>query len=226
MMRAELRRTALIGILFAVLGYSQDSSSILKAKIDAVVSAAYKSASMEFPCTLKAQGIAKMLSWQAVEKCLNNANDRVNWEELTLQIQEVRKERRFKDTEIYSAIESSLSVQAIPYSKVFKVKDADALLPLSSSLLKFLPIDSLLALPVYNNSGVRIGTFSGVYVFEKVGAISGNKLKHSLFQYTDPAGRINNPSDQLLLDSYGIRWKQAESQRGFRLSSDKLIPKH
>jgi hypothetical protein len=225
-MRTELRLLAVIGVLFAVLGYGQDSSGDLKAKIDAIILQSYKSASVKFPCTLKTQGSAKMLSWQAVGKCLNNAYDQVNWEDLARQIQEVRKERKFPDPEIFSAIESSLSAQAVPFGKVFKVKETDALLPLSSSLLKFLAGDSILGLPVYDSSGAQIGFFSGVYVVERPGELSGNMLKHTHFQFRDPSGTMHNPSEQLLLDSYGIRWNQAESQRGFRFPSDKLMPKH
>jgi|WetSurMetagenome_2_1015567.scaffolds.fasta_scaffold22207_2 hypothetical protein len=224
-MRAELKLIILIGVLCAGLGYGQSSSDDYKQKIDAIVSAAYKSASVKFPCALKTQGDAQMLSWQAIDKCLNYANDQIDWEELARQVQEIRKGLRYQDPELNLAIESSLSAQAIPYNKVFRVKDADALLPLSSSLLKFLPPDSLLDLPVYDNSGVQIGTFSGTYVFEKVGELSGKSLKHTLFQYTTPAGVMRNPSNPLLLDSYGVRWKQAQSHRGFRLSSDMLLRK-
>jgi hypothetical protein len=81
-------------------------------------------------------------------------------------------------------------------------------------------------LPVYDKSGKQIGIFSGSYTFEKVGEISGNMQKHSLFQYTDAGGKIHSSSDQLLLDSFGVPWKAAKSQPGFRLSSDKMISKH
>jgi hypothetical protein len=226
MMRAKLQLLALAGVLIAALANGRTPSSDLKAKIDTMVSAAYKAASVKFPCTLKTQGTAKILSWQTVSKCLNAANDRVQWEDLSLQIQEIRKERRYQDAEIYSALESSLSAHAIPYSEVFQVKDAEALLPLSSSLLKFLPADSLQDLPVYDGEGARIGTFAGIFVVEKVGDYSGRTLKHARFQYTDPSGGMHTPSEQLLMDSYAIRWKEAKPQPGFRLPSDGFIPKH
>jgi hypothetical protein len=105
------------------------------------------------------------------------------------------------------------------------VKEAEALLPLSNSLLRFLPEDSLLDLPVYDNSGKRIGTFAGVYSFEKIGEISGARNRHALFQYKDLKGSIQASPDRLLLDSFGVPWKDALSQSGFRLPSDKLVLK-
>jgi hypothetical protein len=207
----------------AVSAYSQNPSADLKAKIDAVVSEAYQAAAANFPCKLKARGRAKMLRWQDVEKCLNNANDRVDWEALSLELQKIRENGRYQATDISSAVESSLSAHAIPYDRVFLVKEKKALLPLSNSLLKFLPADSLMDLPVYDKSGTRMGTFSGVYSFEKVGEISGVKNRYSLFQYTDLRGRMQAAPDRLLLDSFGVPWEGAISQPGFRLPSDRLL---
>jgi len=164
--------------------------------------------------------------WQDVENCLNDANNRVDWEDLTRQLEKIREEGRFQSMDIFYAAESSLTAQAIPYDKVFLVKEPKALLPLSNSLLKFLPDDSLLNLPVFDNSGERIGTFSGVYRFDKGGGlIAATCSRKSISQYTDLKGNIQVPTDKLLLDSFGIPWKDASTQPGFRLPSDKLIPK-
>ena len=96
-------------------------------------------------------------------------------------------------------------------------------LPLSSSLLKFLPEGSLQDLPVIDKSGAKIGTFSGTYVFEKMGNISGSKSPLVQFQYTDLKGNIHGSPERLLLDSFGVPWKQAMSQPGFRMPSTKIV---
>jgi len=212
---------------YAAWVFSQNASADLKSKVDTIVVAAYQSASVSFPCKLGAtQNKVKMLSWQDVDKCLNSANDRVNWEELSLQVQKIRGGGGYPSMDMPSVIESSLAAHAIPYNQVFRVKETKALLPLSNSLLKFLPVNSLMDLPVFNNSGNRVGTFSGVYIFEKAGTLSGNMQRHSLFQFTDPSGNMQSSPDHLLLDSYGVPWKEAESQPGFRLPADRLMPKH
>ena len=229
MIRAGLKFFAVTCVLLispAARGFSQAPSADLKAKIDAIVSAAYQSASAKFPCKLGGGGKGKMLSWKTVDKCLNYANDRVDWEDLALQIQKIREDRGYQKPDLSPLIESSLSAHAIPYNKVFRVKEPKALLPLSNSLLKFLPADSLLDLPVYDQSGSRVGTFAGIYVFEKIGEISGKMQRITLFQYTDLKGKMQASQDRLLLDSFGIPWNGAESQPGFRLPSDPLVPKH
>ena len=228
-MRITFKSISLISIFLAVFagsGLCQSPSEDLKAKVDAVVSDAYQSASAAFPCKLKADGKPKMLSWEGIEKCFYKANEKIDWESLVGKIQEIRDNGRYQDIDMLSAVESSLSSHALQFDKVFRVKAADALLPLSNSILRFLPENSLMNLPVYDKSGKRVGTFSGGYTFEKMGEISGSKQLHSLFQYTDSNGKIHSSSDRLLLDSFGIPWKEAISQAGFRLNPDKFMPKH
>ena len=211
---------------FAIPGLSQTLSEDLKSKVDALVLEAYQSASTEFPCKLGDSGEHKILHWRDVEKCLNTAESRVNWESLSRKIQALPGSGRYFSIDLQAVIESSLAAHTLTLDKVFHVKDEEALLPLSNSLLKFLPENSLLELPVYDAKGKRIGTFAGVYTFEKMGEISGTRMRHSLFQYTDASGRMQSSPDRLLLDSYSVPWKDAKSQPGFRLPADKLLPKH
>ncbi len=231
-MRTILGYFALTGILlfcFSALGYSQISSVTVQAQIDKLISEAYQSATIKFPCKLKARGKPKMLRWEDADKCLNHANDRVDWEELSAKLHSIRESYGLQGVDMISAIESSLTAKAIPFEKIFSVKEKDieALLPLSNSLLKYLPSDSLMDLPVYSREGDRVGSFSGVYSYERSGGLAiANSFKISLFQYTDQNGRVQAPTGRLLMDSYGIPWKGALKQPGFRLPSDKLIPKH
>lgn len=209
----------------AHLRSTQNLSRELQAGIDEVVSSAYQTASSKFPCKVGTRGKYKMLKWQSVDECLNDAYNRVDWAELSDRILKLRERAGSLAGEIPAIIESSLTAHAIPYEKVFLVNNNEALLPLTNSILKFLPPDSLMDLPVFENSGRRIGTFSGVYSYDKSGGLSAaNTYRMSGFQYTDLKGDIQTPSgvNRLLLDSYGVPWKGAVSQTGFRLISDKL----
>jgi hypothetical protein len=216
-----------ISLCFTPLSSAQNLSTELQTGVDEVVSSAYQAASAEFPCKVKAQGTYKMLKWQTVDGCLNDAYNRVDWDELSQRIAKLRERTRSLAGEIPAMVESSLMAHAIPYEKVFLVKNNDALLPLTNSILKFLPSDSLMDLPVFEkSSGKRIGTFSGGYSYDKSGGLAAaNTYRMSGFQYTDLKGEIQTPSgvNRLLLDSYGVPWKGAVSQPGFRLISDKLI---
>jgi hypothetical protein len=201
----------------------QSPSGDTKSRVDAVIAKAYESASDKFPCKLSSSGKAKMLRWQQVSECLNYAYDRVDWEDISRQLQEIRKEFGFPASDILSMAERSLATHALPYDKVFRVKEMRALLPLSSSLLKFLPEGSLQDLPVMTDSATKVGTFAGTYAFEKMGDVSGGKSQLIQFQYTDLKGNIHGSPERLLLDSFGVPWKEAMSQPGFRMPPNKII---
>ena len=216
-------------ILFslAVPGFSQNSSQELRVKVDAIIATAYKQASARFPCKLAAIGKAQMGSWKNVENCVNSAHDLVDWDSLVAEIQKVRDQGRYQTEDMVAAMEASLAAQAIPYDKVFIVKQEKALLPLSNSLLKFLPANSLVGLPVYDKKGSLLGTFSGAYVTEKRGGLeSANHYQMANFQYTDLKGDMQAPTEPFLVDSFGVPWNDARSQPGFQLPPDKLFPKH
>jgi hypothetical protein len=213
-------------ILFAAIvvapGFCQGLSEDLKKQVDAIVQEAYQSATAKFPCKLKSGGKPKMLSWQSADKCLNSAYERVDWESISGRLRGIQEKGGIESVDFQSALEAFLSAQAVAYDRVFKVEDDKALLPLSNSILKFLPVDSLMDLPVTDKTGKKVGNFSGVYTFEKVGEISGTKQRHSLFQYTDVNGKMQSSSDRLLLDSFGVPWKDAAKQPGFRLPTDRI----
>ncbi len=208
---------------FNMAAQNRTSSDEVRSKIDAVIAKAYESASARFPCRLGTSGKAKILEWQMIGKCLNRASDRVDREEVSRQLQEIKRDSGFGAADISGLVESSLSAHALVYGKIFTVKNWKALLPLSSSLLKFLPESSLQDLPVFSNSGERIGTFSGLYSFERAGELSGKMEQHRLFQYADSKGELHGSPDRLLLDSFAVPWKDAASQPGFRLPADKIV---
>ncbi len=206
------------------LCFSQEVPKDVRDRIDELISAAYATAEEQFPCKVKPAGKAKIARWQDVDRCLNSAAGRVDWEDLTKKLESIRASSgRVSRAEFTDAVEASLSAHALLFEKVFLIKNEKALIPLTNSLLRFLPADSLRDLPVFDNTGARIGTFAGVYTFERAGALaSANTYRLTLFQYADPNGNVHAASDRLLLDSYGVPWSAARQQRGFRLTSERL----
>jgi hypothetical protein len=214
-----------LGLAMPVFGQSDRNE--LKKKVDAVIAQAYKEAVVKFPCRLNTSGKAKMGRWQDVENCVNPAHDLVNWEGHAEALKKIREEERISREDLAVAVEAALTEQALSYDKIFLVKEKDvgeALLPLANSLLKFLPEKSLADLTVYSKSGDLLGVFIGVYSFERSGGLeilTGYSIMN--FQYTDLRGNAQAPGERFLLDSFGVPWRDARLQPGFRLPSNKLL---
>jgi hypothetical protein len=192
-------------------------------KIDTTVALAYQVAAAKLPCKVSTSGRSRMLDWKNIDKCMAQARLRVNWEELASQLKQLRP-ANISEGDFASAVENSLSRQALPYNKVFRVKNAEALLPLTNSILKYAPEKALMDQPVFPQKGKQpIGVFAGVFFYERAGALAtGNNYKLALFQYIDTQGKMQTPADKLLLDSYGVPWGKIEAQPGFRFPVDML----
>lgn len=221
---SKLFRAIIPLLVLASSAFAQEIPKDIKDKVDELISGAYQTAATRFPCKERPGGKAKMFRWQSVDRCLNEAAGMVDWEELTKKLESLRiGSGRISRAAFTEAVEASLSAHALPFEKVFTVKDGKALLPLTNSILRFLPADSLHNLPVFDRTGARVGTFAGTYTYERVGALaSANTYRLTLFQYSDSNGNIQPAADKLLLDSYGVPWSSARSQPGFRLTSERL----
>jgi hypothetical protein len=212
-------------------GVSQTLPSDVAKKVDALVDAAVKPALGLFPCQVKTAGKPKMIRWQDVDKCLNKVVESVDWDDLSAQLRALKNETRANSAnDFLQAVDKALSARALTYDKVFivKVKDSNALLPLTHSVLKYLPTDSLQNLAVYGDTGEKVGTFAGVYLSERSGGLTKvSSYSLARFQYKDEDGNIHSAMDSLHLPtegigSYGITWSDLMSQPGFRLTSEKL----
>jgi len=224
-----LLRSAFLGV-FAFLSTlprhlpAQQPPPEARAAIDSWVADAYRSAAARFPCKVKAGGKAKMLQWQAVDRCLNEAAGLIDAAALAKNLAALRDRfPRSAAGTLLAWIDESFERQALPFDRVFSVKNEKALLTLTNSLLRFLPSESLMDLPVTDRSGTRIGLFGGTYSFERAGGLAAaNSFRLALFQYRDPSGEMRTAPDKLLLDSFGVPWKDARNQRGFRLTAEIL----
>ncbi len=213
---------AFLGILYAVPSPRQRTPRDVAERIERAVAPAFEAAITGFPCKIGTRGKPKMLQWEEVDECLNSkVAAKVDWQALSEQLRQLRDSTRdISALEFSAAVETVLGKYTLPFEKMFVVKDEKTLLPLTNSVLKFLPPDSLQETPVYDKVGTLMGTFAGVYIYESSG--SGAKYRLSLFQYLDRNGEFKPVPEKLLLDSFGIPWKDARSHPGFRLSAEKL----
>lgn len=211
-------------LALAFAGYPQELPRELAAGIDEIVSQAYSSAAAGLPCELKSRGKPKMLRWEEVDRCLNDAANRVDSAEMSRRLAQLQSgAAKVSPGQFERAVAASLEAHALLYERVFNVKNPEVLLPLTNSLLKYLPAGSLENLPVTDKYGTDLGTFAGTYAYERTGGLaSANTYRLALFQYRDRDGNIQTAADKLLLDSFGVPWKSAMAQPGFCLPSDRL----
>jgi len=215
---------AFLILLPSLAAFAQGLPRDIKDKMDALVLQAYQSAGAELPCKIKSRGKQKMMRWEEVDRCVNGAAAKVDWEILSQSLMSLRSVAGgFTAGEFSAAVDASFAAQALAFEKVFAVKEEKALLPLTNSLLRFLSADVLQDIPVFDKVGTKVGAFAGVYSFERTGSLAAsNTYTLVMFQYIDNNGNNQSAPDRLLLDSFGVPWKEASSQRGFRLPSDKL----
>lgn len=224
----------LTGSFFILLfrsGMSQTLPADVARRVDALVAAAVKPALGLLPCKVKTTGKPRMIRWQDVDKCLNKVVEIVDWDDLSVQLRAIKNETIANSAnDFLQAVDKALVAHTLTYDKVFivKEKDSKSLLPLTHSVLKYLPANSLQDLAVYGDTGERVGTFAGVYFSERSGGLAKlSSYSLARFQYKDEEGNIHSAMDSLHLPtdgigSYGIVWRDLMSQPGFRLISEKL----
>jgi hypothetical protein len=196
----------------------------VQGKVDSVVGAAYQAATAQLPCKIKTGGKLRMIRWQDVDKCLNNAANRVDWDAIAAQIAPLREASgQMSPADFNAALEAAFAAHSLTYEKVLAVKRDDAHLPLTNSVLRFLPPGSLEDVPVIDKNGKQVGTFAGTYFSERTGGLAtANTYRIAMFQYKDANGNLQSPNERLLLDSFGVPWSMAKGQPGFRLTTEKL----
>jgi hypothetical protein len=211
-------------LLPSVTVFAQSLPRDIQGKMDALVMQAYQSAETALPCKIKSRGKQRMLRWEEVDRCVNDAAAKVDWEVLAQEMTSLRSAAGgLSAGEFSAAVNASFAGHALVFEKVFAVKDEKALLPLTNSLLRFLSADALQDVPVFDKTGIKVGAFAGVYSFERTGSLAAsNTYTLVMFQYIDSNGKNQSAPDRLLLDSFGVPWREASSQRGFRLPSEKL----
>ena len=217
-----LLATLSFSIGLATAGPGAEIPREVQDQVDALVVKAYEAAGSKLPCKIGTGGKLHMLRWQAVDKCMSQAIARVDWAEFSRELAPLRP-AGVTEADFAAAVEKALVRNALPYNRVFQVKDPKALLPLTNPILRYMPPDSILNQPVIDAAGATIGTFAGAYFSEKAGGlVSGTTVRTSLFQYRDSRGDLQVPSARLLLDSFGVSWDLIKEKSGFRLPSETL----
>lgn len=140
---------------------------------------------LKLPRRIKTRGEPKMMRWEDVDKVLNEAAKRLGDQPCKL---------RFRD--------------------LFYVKEKEEVwFPLTNSVVRLVPDESLAGLPVSTREGVELGPYVGKVRYERAGnlyAVRSYSLYY--FQYRGSDERIHAVGERLLLDEFGVPWSQLQDR--------------
>ena len=142
-------------------------------------------AELEIPVKLKTRGKPRVAKWEKVDEVLNDLGPR---------LEKVACEFTF--------------------GNLFRNKKGDEMLfPLTNTVLRTVPEESLVGVEVLNKEGQALGTYANRVPYERSG---GLQLKKSYttyyFQIMDSAEKLQSVGHQLLLDTYVVRWTDLENK--------------
>jgi hypothetical protein len=93
------------------------------------------------------------------------------------------------------------------FGQVFQMKNDEDLLPLTNRVIAIAPEDTFSRLTVLTREGEVLGTYAGRVRYERSGNLyARGSYTIYYFQYKDSDGDLHSVGNNLLLDSFGIRW--------------------
>jgi len=137
------------------------------------------STEFNIPIKLKTRGKPKMARWEQVDEILNGIGQKLE-----------RASCEFTFGELFR------------YGK-----EEEVYFPLTNTVVRVVPEQSLSGIKVYNNDGDLLGFYANKVRYERSGGLEFNQT-YSLyyFQYSDLADKLQSVGHRLLLDDFAIRW--------------------
>ena len=135
-------------------------------------------ADLKLPTKFKTRGKPRVGKWEDVDKVLN-------------------------------ALDKKLEVMqcSFTFSEVFKQNREDVYFPVTNSVVRIVPEDSLMGLTVFTKEEFELGEYAGAVRYEKSGGLYAQK-SYSLFyfQYMGKDSNLHSVGSRLLLDDFVVKW--------------------
>ena len=102
---------------------------------------------------------------------------------------------------------------SLTLNQLFRPTKKELLFPLTNNLLRTTPDASLEGVEVFNQRGERLGQYANRVMYQRSGGLY-SKSVYTLyyFQYKDSQGKLQSAGNQLLLDSYLVRWEDIKDR--------------
>ena len=102
------------------------------------------------------------------------------------------------------------------FKELFDTDHRELYFPLTNNLVRIVPESSLAGLQVFNPSEELLGEYLSRVKYTRSGGLARtNSYTLYYFQYQDSEGEIHSSGNQLLLDSYRVRWSDLAERVGF-----------
>lgn len=136
-------------------------------------------AEFKVPINLKTRGKPKIGKWEQVDEILNGLGQRME-----------------------------VAACEFTFGELFRNKKEDELyFPLTNTVLRVVPEESLSGIRVFGKDGQALGVFANRVRYERSGGLQfQNSYSVYYFQYADLADKLQSVGHRLLLDDFVVRW--------------------
>ncbi len=142
---------------------------------------------MKLPRKLKTRGKPRMGRWEVVDKTLNELSQRLQGKSCRL-----------------------------TFGQIFDNGRDDVLFPLTNTVVRIVPEESLSGLTVITREGNELGPYQGRVRFDRSGGLYAlDKYTLYYFQYRGSDSQVHAAGTRLLLDEFGVRWSELRNRVAF-----------
>ena len=139
---------------------------------------------LKLPAKLKTRGKPHRARWEKVDEVISNLRKKIQGTSCSLTL-----------------------------NQLFRPTKKELMFPLTNNLLRTTPDASLEGVEVFNQRGERLGQYANRVMYQRSGGLY-RKRKYTLyyFQYKNSQGKLQSTGNQLLLDSYLVRWEDIKDR--------------
>ena len=107
----------------------------------------------------------------------------------------------------------------LKFEEIFRTDKEELYIPLTNNLVRVVPETILEGLPVFNQSGERLGEYDSRVRYQRSGGLyATDSYTLYYFQYKDPEGDVESSGNHLLLDDYLVPWSDLSERIALRFS--------
>lgn len=216
--------TALWTLSFVVWLAAGNSSDVPTA--ESVVKEAAQALRKGPPKKLKTRGKSRIIRWEDLDAALAKLPSQMDYESLDKRLRDLMsKDTGFAPNNevLGDIIGRTLAQEEVRYADLFTQDDGD-LLPITNTVLKFLPEETWKDVPVYDKKGQPLGRFMGKYPYEKSGGLLTTKTyRVYYFQYLDKENTSQTAAapDYIERDAFCVRWADVKDRPALTLATMK-----